>query len=112
LYIIFLFFSPYLQHADMSGQAASYYNTGEGFAQGQPQQDYNYNAQNNGSYQQPQYQQPAGYQQQPGYQQPTAEPKPPPPYQQNMPQSGYSFDEAFKVEKPKWNDLWAGLLVC
>lgn len=22
-----------------------------------------------------------------------------------------SFDQAFKVEKPKWNDLWAGILV-
>lgn len=22
------------------------------------------------------------------------------------------FNQAFKVEKPKWNDLWAGLLVC
>jgi hypothetical protein len=94
----------------MSGQAASYY-TGEGFGQGQPQPGYNYNGQNNGKYQQPQYQQPE-YQQPAGYQQPAAEPKPPPPYQQNMPQSGYSFDEAFKVEKPKWNDLWAGILVC
>ncbi|OGE50687.1 hypothetical protein PENARI_c016G04524 [Penicillium arizonense] len=93
----------------MSGQAASYY-TGEGFGQGQPQPGYNYNGQNNGKYQQPQYQQPE-YQQPAGYQQPAAEPKPPPPYQQNMPQSGYSFDEAFKVEKPKWNDLWAGILL-
>jgi hypothetical protein len=23
-----------------------------------------------------------------------------------------SFDQAFKIEKPKWNDLWAGILVC
>ncbi len=22
-----------------------------------------------------------------------------------------SFDEAFKVERPRWHDLWAGLLV-
>lgn len=100
----------------MSGQAASYYNN-EGFAHPQSQQSaYGYNngqANYQPNYQgQPQYQQ--NFQQpQPNYQQP-AEAKPPPEYQpnqQNVPQSGYSFDQAFKIEKPKWNDLWAGLLV-
>lgn len=94
----------------MSGQAASYYNN-EGFAHPQPQQP-NYGYQNTGNY--GNYEPPANYQapyQQPNYQQPAAEPKPPPEYQQNVPQSGYSFDQAFKIEKPKWNDLWAGLLV-
>ncbi|CAG8354462.1 unnamed protein product [Penicillium salamii] len=97
----------------MSGQAASYYNN-EGFAhpQAQPQQPA-YNT-GQGNYQQPNYQPQPQYQQnfqpQPNYQQP-AEVKPPPNFQQNVPQSGYSFDEAFKIEKPKWNDLWAGLLL-
>ncbi|KAJ5793686.1 hypothetical protein N7457_000285 [Penicillium paradoxum] len=97
----------------MSGQASSYYN--EGLAQGPPEPNYGY--QQNGyqqsnnqpaPYPQPNYQQP-NYQQ-PNYQQP-AEPKPPPQYQQNVPDSGYNFDQAFKIEKPKWNDLWAGLLL-
>lgn len=34
-----------------------------------------------------------------------------------MPAQGYdgekaSFEEQFKVPKPKYNDLWAGILVC
>jgi hypothetical protein len=85
----------------MSGQAASYYN--DGFAQPQPQQpSQGYNNGNYGNYN-PNYQP-----NQPTYQQPEVKP---PQYQQNVPQSGYSFDQAFKIEKPKWNDLWAGLLV-
>ncbi|CAG8908405.1 unnamed protein product [Penicillium egyptiacum] len=97
----------------MSGQAASYYN--EGFPQGQPQPQPNYGYdQQNGSYQQPNYQ-PAPYPQpnyqQPTYQQPPSEPKPASQYYQNVPESGHSFDQAFKIEKPKWNDLWAGLLL-
>lgn len=93
----------------MSGQAASYYDPNQGFAQGPPQQqqqqqqqpyyNYNYNngydPRNNGNYPvepKPQYP-------------PQAAPPPPPP------QSGYNFDDAFKIEKPKFNDLWAGLLV-
>ncbi|KAJ5861721.1 uncharacterized protein N7529_009031 [Penicillium soppii] len=90
----------------MSGQAASYYNN-EGYSHPPPQQQPNYGYNGNyGNYEQPQ----APYQQ-PNYQQPPPEVKPPPQYQQNVPQSGYSFDEAFKIEKPKWNDLWAGLLL-
>lgn len=41
--------------------------------------------------------------------------QPPPTYGQNYgPQAGPdkgSFDQAFKLDKPKWNDLWAGILV-
>lgn len=94
----------------MSGQAASYYDPNQGFAQGpqqqQPQQqpyyNYNYNnaydPRNNANYppvevKPPQYP-------------PQEQPPPPPP-----PQLGYYFDDAFKIEKPKFNDLWAGLLV-
>lgn len=101
----------------MSGQAANYY---EGFSQGPPQPNYGYDQ--NGyqqpnqpaPYPQPNYPQPNYPQpnyQQPNYQQPPAEPKPHPQYQQNAPESGFNFDQAFKIEKPKWNDLWAGLLV-
>lgn len=39
---------------------------------------------------------------------------PPPPYSFNPPQAHdekYSFNDAFKLEKPKYNDWWAGLLV-
>lgn len=37
---------------------------------------------------------------------------PPPTYGENFGnwESKPSYDQAFKVEKPKWNDIWAGLL--
>jgi hypothetical protein len=37
---------------------------------------------------------------------------PPPTYGENFGnwEAKPSFDQAFKVEKPKWNDIWAGLL--
>lgn len=39
---------------------------------------------------------------------------PPPTYEQNFGQWSQSekptFDQAFKIEKPKWNDVWAGIL--
>lgn len=38
---------------------------------------------------------------------------PPPSYSQNMNYSADQkpdFNQAFAIEKPKWNDLWAGLL--
>jgi len=38
---------------------------------------------------------------------------PPPGYGQNTNYNGdqkHEFNQTFKVEKPKWNDLWAGLL--
>lgn len=91
----------------MSGQAASYYDPNQGFnAAGQGSNYTNTYQERNGNYQ--------NYPPQQNYQQPTVESKPPPPpYPENTPppQSSYSFDEAFKIEKPKFNDLWAGLLV-
>ncbi|KKY22709.1 putative protein pns1 [Phaeomoniella chlamydospora] len=84
------------------GQAASYYNNN--------QQGYQ-------SYQQPQYRQPNyqnnGYQQAPLQQYPPPNQKPPT-YDQNFApptDSKQSFDQTFKIEKPKWNDLWAGILL-
>ncbi|KAG6038174.1 putative choline transporter, neither null mutation nor overexpression affects choline transport [Claviceps citrina] len=38
----------------------------------------------------------------------------PPPYSYNPPKESdpnYTFDQAFKIEKPKYNDLWAGILM-
>jgi hypothetical protein len=94
------------------GEADNYYNGGQ-------QQQYN------GGYQQ-QYQPqppPATFQQQPYQQQPYQQQ----PYQQDpsqngggyMPAQGYndngnekgSFDQQFKIAKPKYNDLWAGILL-
>lgn len=77
------------------GEAASYYNnTQQAPSQyGQPQ------------YGQPQYGQPG-----PG---PQGQGPAPGPNNGN----GYGnekpmFDQAFKLERPKYNDLWAGILVC
>ena len=121
------------------GQASDYYNTQnsyqeyqppqappptQGYQGGEPQgyvggpppaQDYQ-------AYAPPQAAPPnQGYQQQ--YQSPpqgeynSAEPKystQPPTYGQNFspPQDDkQSFQQTFKIQKPKWNDLWAGLLV-
>lgn len=61
--------------------------------------------------QQQQYQPPPPQQQQGGWNQPTY--SAPPPYSFNPPQGNdekYGFDQAFKVEKPKYNDWWAGIL--
>lgn len=81
----------------MSGEAQNYYNAGY---QQPPPQQY-------------QTQQPQG-----GYQQ---QMPPPPNYGQQQqqyapPQPSYdakanTFDGQFKIEKPKWNDLWAGILL-
>jgi len=99
------------------GEADNYYNEGQ-------QQQYN------GGYQQ-QYQPqppPAAFQQQQYQQQPyQQQPYQQQPYQQDpsqngggyMPAQGYngngnekgSFDQQFKIEKPKYNDLWAGILL-
>lgn len=86
----------------MSGQAASYYDPNQGFdAQGQGQTKPNgnneFNDQRGNGYQPPQSV-------------PEAKPAVPPPYPDNPPPYS-TFDEAFKIERPKWNDLWAGLLV-
>ncbi|KAK2616479.1 pH nine-sensitive protein 1 [Conoideocrella luteorostrata] len=37
----------------------------------------------------------------------------PPPYSYNPPKGNeqYNFDQAFKIEKPKYNDLWAAILI-
>lgn len=80
---------------------------------------YNPSGEANGYYNQ---QPPQGgyYQQQPPPQQPYGQPPPqqgyggPPPQQQGYATDGHekmTFDQTFKVEKPKWNDLWAGILV-
>lgn len=89
----------------MSGEAASYYNNGGagakdngGYQMQAPQQAYR------GQQQHPQYGQPqyGGQQYMP----------PPPAYGQNYGgQEKPTFDQAFKLEKPKWNDLWAGALL-
>jgi hypothetical protein len=84
----------------MSGQAASYYQQDQVQAapRGQYGQDQSYNNHNgkeeskNSDYQQ-------------GY-----PPQEPPP-QQYPPENPPSYDELFKIEKPKFNDIWAGLLV-
>lgn len=96
------------------GEAAGYY-TG---APQQPQQAY---------YQGEQYgqQQPMNYSQQPpqygnNYAAPQGAPQGAPSPQHPQQQNGYAqmdygekptFDQAFKLERPKYNDLWAGLLL-
>jgi hypothetical protein len=84
--------------ANYGGNAANYYNqqpppppnTYQMHPQ-QQQQGYN-NGYNNG---------PAnGNYAPPSYPPPQSDPKGPPP----------SYDEVFAIQKPKWNDLWAGLL--
>ncbi|KAI1264545.1 duf580 domain-containing protein [Xylariaceae sp. FL1019] len=73
------------------GEAAGYYQGSQPYGYGQPQQQYG----------QPQQQ----------YGQPQQQYGAPPPEYQEKP----TFDQAFKVEQPKYNDLWAGilfLLVC
>ncbi|GAM88231.1 hypothetical protein ANO11243_062620 [Dothideomycetidae sp. 11243] len=96
------------------GEAADYYNNG-----GNAQKDYAMQPQN----------QPANHQQQyangPNHaqngQQSGQYSQPPPDYNQNYRPSGFeggekpTFEQAFKIEKPHWNDLWAGflfLIVC
>jgi hypothetical protein len=104
------------------GEAAQYF-------QGEGGRGYN-NINNNNGYQMqqpPQQQQGYGYgapQQQNGYGPPSGPPPqqqqqhnygggmpPPPNYgQQYGADQKPQFEEAFKIEKPKWNDLWAGIL--
>lgn len=100
----------------MVGEADSYYHP---------------NNSNQGNVPPPQYDGQHGYGQPYGqqYGQPYEQPQPvyngyqapPPPEQQQpyaRPPNGYggadekqSFDQTFKIEKPKWNDVWAGILV-
>lgn len=93
------------------GEADNYYN---------PNQQPPYGYSNGGGGYQQQYQPqppPATHQQQ--YQQPPQQPyQQAPPQNGNgyMPAQGYggnekaSFEEQFNIPKPKWNDLWAGIL--
>ncbi|KAK7960330.1 hypothetical protein PG988_011544 [Apiospora saccharicola] len=89
-----------------SGEANGYYN------QQQPPQQGGYYQQ------QPPPQQPYGQQQPYPPQQGYGGPPPPQQQQQAYAHDGHekmTFDQTFKVEKPKYNDLWAGilfLLVC
>jgi hypothetical protein len=91
------------------GQSADYYNNS---APQQPQDAYY-----QGGQQPQQYgQQPPQYNNQ-NFGQNYAAPTGPPPAQQNngYQQEGYNgdsktFDQQFKLDKPKYNDLWAGLL--
>lgn len=92
--------------ANQGGEAADYYSQQPG---GPPN---GYNAGPQMQY----YPQPPEQQQNRQQKGPYAPNQPPPyghqPYQ--APQAGagpYTFDQAFKVERPKWNDLWAGILV-
>lgn len=95
------------------GAAADYYqNDGMGMPADNRGYGYNGNAQYGMQNGQPEYKPPQD--------------GPPPPqyggnYNQNYAQTGagqmpYSekptFDQAFKLDRPRWNDLWAGILVC
>ena len=79
-----------------TGEAGEYYNDRSGYQQ-QPQAGYPPPQ----GYGQPNYSN--------GYQQP------PPTYGQNFSapptEEKQSFDATFKIQKPKWNDLWAGILL-
>lgn len=119
---------PAVQQAH-GGAADTYFQDGQqdrnnGYAQ-QPQNSYQpaFNGQN--QYQQQPYQQ-QGYQQQPYQQQPYQQqpqnqqqyqepipPKGPPRYNEQMQQGQegkQDFNQAFKMDKPKYNDIWAALL--
>jgi hypothetical protein len=88
------------------GQAADYYNGGG--APQQPQDAY-YQGQPKYGQQPPQY----GHEMNQGYAPPQGQP---PMQQQNgYQQNGYgadskTFEQQFKLDKPKYNDLWAGIL--
>jgi hypothetical protein len=86
------------------GQAADYYNGGG--APQQPQDAY-YQGQSKHGQEPPQYGQ--------NYQQNYAAPQGPPPQNGGYQQDAYNqdsktFEQQFKLEKPKYNDWWAGLL--
>ncbi|KAL4870942.1 hypothetical protein BDV12DRAFT_184066 [Aspergillus spectabilis] len=78
------------------GQAASYYNADQ--SSQQPGYNNGYNRNQTGSYQ---------------YNEDNRGPEPKPPHElpPTYNEAVYGFDDAFKVEKPKFNDLWAGLLL-
>ncbi|KKA29600.1 hypothetical protein TD95_005449 [Thielaviopsis punctulata] len=103
----------------------SYNNSGGGYGHKPDQQQYGYPPQQHG-WQQPyqQNQQQPVYGQQPqyensqpapgNYQQAPPPNDPPPAYSFYPPtndnKDNYTFNDAFQVQKPKWNDLWAGIL--
>lgn len=105
------------------GEADNYYNNNNSGDRGGPQygQQPQYNQQQYGQQQygqqqqhgqQQQYQQPPPQQTNGQWDQPTY--GSPPPYSFNPPQGNdekYGFNQAFKIEKPKYNDWWAGILV-
>lgn len=106
------------------GQAAGYYNNappqqGYGYGAPPPQQNYGYNQgpppQNYGGPQHAGFQQSTEYQQMPPPQQ-SFEYQDPNKYTQAAPtyappqDSKQGFDQTFKIQKPKFNDWWAGLL--
>jgi hypothetical protein len=91
------------QQAPHGGAAEEYFQDGNrGAPNGQQQQ-----------YQQQPYQQ-QNYQQQPyqqqDYQQNASNDQAPPYSAPSNPNEKQDFHEAFKVPKPKWNDLWAAIL--
>lgn len=79
------------------GAADSYYT-------GQPQQQYGQQQYGQQQYNQQPYGQSPPQQQQYGMQNP-------PPYSQNFGGEKPTFQQAFKIERPKWNDVWAGVLM-
>ena len=83
------------------GTADGYYNNGPAQPPMQPQMQYPPQDYSNNGYQGGKYQQP------------------PPNYGQTHQNAGLpptdgkqTFDQAFKLDRPKYNDLWAGILVC
>ena len=83
------------------GAADGYYNNGPAQPPMQPQMQYPPQDYSNNGYQGGKYQQP------------------PPNYGQTHQNAGLpptdgkqTFDQAFKLDRPKYNDLWAGILVC
>ncbi|KAL2061608.1 hypothetical protein VTL71DRAFT_6985 [Oculimacula yallundae] len=101
------------------GQADGYYQSGQQDIGMQNQQGgYGPQGQYTGGYQYQQQQ--GGYQQQPYQQQgppPQQYPQQPPNYGNNMPPQNApngngktGFEQTFKLDKPKYNDLWAALL--
>ncbi|KAI9821269.1 MAG: putative choline transporter, neither null mutation nor overexpression affects choline transport [Pycnora praestabilis] len=81
-----------------NGAADGYYNQQQTPMQ-PPPQAYN---QNGNGYQEAKYQQAP-----PGYGQDYGQSGAPPP----VPGSKPTFEQSFKLDKPKWNDLWAGVLL-
>jgi hypothetical protein len=84
------------------GEAASYYNNNNA-----PQRDNYYQMQEPAGY--PPQQQPPQYDQ--NYAAPSGAPPPPNAFQPQNHGEKPGFEQTFKIEKPKWNDWWAGVLL-